>query len=189
MEIWKDVVGFEGVYQVSNHGNVKSLDREIVHNTYKDTAKPKKQLHKGQALKQKINNQGKGYVYVQLWLHSDHFKRFVHRLVAEAFMPNPKNKPQVNHKDGNPRNNHVDNLEWVTQRENIAHALETGLHDCRKPVRAIHAVTGEILTFPSVRDTAEYFGVARESVTLTLNQLTKRGKRRTIKGHYLEHIK
>lgn len=188
MEIWEEVKGFEGYYEVSNLGNVKSVDRVIIHNTYKETAKPKKQFNKSKMLNLRINNQGKGYVYVMLYTHSQHYKKFVHRLVAAAFIPNPKGKPQVNHIDGNPRNNIVSNLEWVTGKENVDHAIQTHLLDCRKKVKAINKITEKEVMFDSVKETAKYFNVDRVNVSLTLNKLTKHGEKRTICGYYLEHI-
>lgn len=188
METWKSIKDFEGFYEISNEGNVRSIDREVIHNTYKETAKPKKQFNKGREITKRINNQGKGYVYVMLWVHSNHYKRFVHRLVAEAFIPNLEGKPQVNHIDGNPRNNHISNLEWVTGAENRKHSIDNCLGDCRKKVLATNKITGEKIEFNSVKETAEYFKVARVNISLTLNKLTKHGKKRTICGYYLDHI-
>lgn len=68
------------------------------------------------------NKMGRGYLYVDLYNNGKHKRFFVHRLVAEAFIENPNNKPFVNHKDGNPKNNNVENLEWVTPLENVEHA-------------------------------------------------------------------
>lgn len=97
-EIWKPIAGFEGLYEVSNYGRVKSLTR------YKKVIKPI------------IIN--RGYYQYQLWHNGKCRVAFGHRLVAQAFIPNPDNKPFVNHKDENKLNNFVENLEWVTHVEN-----------------------------------------------------------------------
>lgn len=68
------------------------------------------------------NNAGKGYLFVEMWKNNQHKKMYIHRLVAEAFIPNIENKPYINHKDGNPKNNNVENLEWCTPLENVEHA-------------------------------------------------------------------
>lgn len=117
-EIWKDIKGFEGVYQVSSLGNVRSLPRIIDYGTHT-------QRHKGRILKPQPNS--KGYLRVQLRWEGKHEVKFVHRLVAEAFVPNPENKPQVNHKDGNKQNNRADNLEWVDNSTNQRHGRALGL--------------------------------------------------------------
>jgi len=112
-EVWKDVVGYEGYYKVSNLGNVKSLDR-IVDNEGKYFRHLK---GKPKAQKQQHN----GYMTVNLYKNgiNKQYKTFrVHRLVAEAFLPNPNNLPFVNHKDENKQNNNVNNLEWCTQQYN-----------------------------------------------------------------------
>lgn len=188
METWKEIKGFQGYYEISNKGNVRSIDRISKHNVYKENALQKTQHYKSKLIKTNINNMGKGYVYVMLWVHSSHYKRFVHRLVADAFIPNPEGKPQVNHIDGNPRNNTVENLEWVTSKENIKHSIDNRLGDCRKKVLATNKITGEKLTFYSVVEAAKHFDVARTNISVTLNKLTKGGEKRTICGYYLEHI-
>lgn len=98
-EIWKDIKGYEGLYQVSSWGNVKG---------------------KKGILKPYITE--KGYLKVGLFKDGKNHKKRVNRLVAEAFIPNPLNLPQVNHKDGNKKNNSVSNLEYCTNSENRNHA-------------------------------------------------------------------
>ena len=108
-EVWKDVPGYEGLYQVSNCGNVRSLDRLIKRKGQGDLPL------KGGTVKQFSN---KGYKVVTLSKESK-LKQFkVHRLVALAFIPNPDSLPQVNHKDENPANNCIENLEWCDDRYN-----------------------------------------------------------------------
>lgn len=110
-EVWKDVVGYEGYYQVSNLGRVKSVDRYIEH--YRGGKTFKKGKIKA------LNVRKDGYVSVQLSKDAKARTLRVHRLVAEAFIPNPNNLPQVNHKDENKGNNHVSNLEWCTVGYNV----------------------------------------------------------------------
>lgn len=111
-EIWKDIPNYEGLYMVSNLGRVKSLP---------------KNNHKEIILKNKITKDG----YYETALSKNNKQKWIrtHRLVAQAFIPNPDNKPQVNHIDGNKLNNNVDNLEWCTNQENINHAIRTGLEN------------------------------------------------------------
>ena len=111
MEEWKDIKGYEGLYQISNEGRVKSLQREIV---YKDG---RKKVLEEKILRNILSDLG----YYHVMLSKDGVpKRYkVHRLVAKAFIPNPNNLPIINHKDENPKNNVVDNLEWCTQGYNV----------------------------------------------------------------------
>ena len=110
-ELWKDVKGYEGQYKVSNLGNVKSL-KYLHHN-------------KEAIIKGGIKKTG----YRQVILSKNYKNKYVsvHRLVAEAFIPNPLNKPQINHINGNKLDNRVGNLEWCTGSENVIHAYKTGL--------------------------------------------------------------
>ncbi len=125
-EIWKDVAGYEGVYQVSNLGRVKSLDRTIPHNKYGSVRR------NGKILKPFIDTYG--YLKVRLCNDGTGRNEFVHRLVALAFIPNPQNKETVNHINGNKHDNTVANLEWNTQAENVKHAHRMGLIRKRKRV-------------------------------------------------------
>lgn len=112
-EVWKDIDNYEGIYQVSNLGNVKTLSRQIWNGKGFRTQCER-------ILKQSDNEWG--YNIVTLTKDSKRKPYKVHRLVAQAFIPNPENKEQVNHIDGNKKNNNVQNLEWNTRQENITHA-------------------------------------------------------------------
>jgi hypothetical protein len=109
-EIWKPVKDFEGLYEVSSLGRVKSLDREVI---YSDGRVFK---YSGNIMKHSIN---RGYHYVNLIKNTKPYSKKVHRLVAEAFVPNPQNKTFIDHIDTDKDNNSADNLRWVTQSENM----------------------------------------------------------------------
>lgn len=115
-EVWKDIPGFEGRYQASNLGRIRSIQDN--HGKYKE-----------QIRSTWISN--KGYKYVQLFIKDKRHNVSVHHAVASAFLPNPDAKPTVNHIDGNKQNNFVGNLEWATYSENHIHAYTTGLRNAQ----------------------------------------------------------
>ena len=117
---WLPVKNFENLYEVSNTGLVRSIDRVLI------VKGQWNRFVKGKLLYQNTNKQV-CYKQVNLWKNNQGKFLYVHRLVAEAFINNPENKPEVNHIDGNKHNNCVENLEWVTSSENSYHASETGL--------------------------------------------------------------
>lgn len=118
-EIWKDIQGYEGMYQVSNLGRVRSLDREIVTPHPRNPKYIHRYIKMGGIKSQRLNN--KGYREVDLYKNNIQDTRTVHRLVATAFLPNPSHLPEVNHIDENPRNNRLENLEWVDRLQNVRH--------------------------------------------------------------------
>lgn len=109
IENWKDIEGYEGKYQVSNFGNVRN---------------------KSKVLSLRTN---RGYKYITLYKDGKTTSKAIHRLVAIYFIPNTVNKPEVNHIDGDKKNNRIDNLEWCTPSENSKHAYAIGL---KKPIKA-----------------------------------------------------
>ena len=119
-EIWKDIKNFEGLYQVSNLGRVKSLPKYTYSRGYS-------QLRKEKLLKPCYVGKYRNYLAVRL---NNNKQYKIHRLVAKAFIPNPNNYPCVNHKDKNPSNNNVENLEWCTNQYNVKYSA--------KPLSIIH---------------------------------------------------
>jgi len=115
-EVWADVKGYEGIYKVSTLGNVKRVGSfRGVNKSYLN----------GYYLTPVDN--GKGYFRIKLTVNNKSKRVMLHRIIAEAFIPNVNNKPVVNHLDGNKKNNDISNLQWCTQRENCIHAYKIGL--------------------------------------------------------------
>lgn len=130
-EIWKNISGWEGYYQISNLGRVRSLDRLIVNSI------GRKYFLKGIVLKNITPKNH--YPYVCLRKNGLNIPQSIHRLIAEYFIPNPENKPQVNHKDGNKHNYNIKNLEWSTAKENSQHARDNGLQKTIKGDKCVYA--------------------------------------------------
>ena len=124
-EIWKDVKGFEGRYQVSNLGRIKSLRWMQKHQTGKMF------LKRERFIKVRIGKCFNGYNAVALEKNGDQIGCFHHRIIAEAFIANPQNKPFINHINGIKTDNRIENLEWCTRSENAKHAVRIGLQKVR----------------------------------------------------------
>jgi len=159
IEEWRDIEGYEGYYQISNLGRVKSLPRYSFQNHW---------------LNERILNQQdnkKGYMYVDLYNTDSFSKKFyIHRLVAQAFIPNPLNLPKINHKDEKPSNNFVDNLEWCTQKYNCNygdHSIKQSISRKNKTLgkdnyaskRVICTTTNKI--FDCIREASDYYNIPK----------------------------
>ena len=140
-EIWKDIPNYEGLYQASNLGRIKSLERIDTNN----------HIIKERVLKQKINKSG--YLYVMLYKNHNRKTLRVHKLVAQTFIPNPNNYLQINHKDENKHNNCIDNLEWCTPSYNQNY----GTRNEKVSKKVLCIETGEV--FPSVREASRTKGI------------------------------
>lgn len=181
MEDWKPIKGYEGKYEVSSFGRVKSLSRTVY--TVWRNGEEGTYFQEGRilALKECTRN-NKGYqTYKQVCL-SDNGKHeycLVHRLVAEAFIPKVPGKNFVNHIDGNKHNNCVDNLERVTQKENVRHSFCCLPNKVPSPVRCIE--TGKV--FKTTKQAAKIAGVSYSMISMAAS-----GKRKTAGGYHWEYV-
>ena len=170
-ELWKDITGYEGLYQVSNTGKVRSINRTII------DSNGNKQKWKSHIFIGKVNNSG--YLTVCLRKCGKRKGFLIHRLVATAFIENPTNLPYVNHKDEDKLNNRVWNLEWCTPKynANYGHSKEkmskTHLnhHALSKKVQAIDTDGNVLMEFPSIHDAARQTGIRDNNISRCCNEL------------------
>lgn len=164
-EIWKDIPEYEGLYQINNFGKIKSF-----HNKHRI---------KGKILMPYLNKNNR--FYILLTKNKLHKMHVIHRLVAQAFIPNPKNKPEVNHIDGNPKNNNVKNLEWNTNSENKKHAYKLRLMNREGERHHLHKLTNKdilkIRFLFNVKKMKQYeiaklFNTDRSNISLIVNNKT-----------------
>lgn len=152
-EIWKDIEGFEGLYQVSNFGRIKRVTT-------------------GRILKGDKNNDG--YLRVKLYKNNTKSNKSIHRLVAEAFIPNPENKPQVNHVNEDKTNNSLDNLEWMTAKENINHGtrnkrVSKAISKSNSiPIIATNIKNGESTEFYGISECGRQLGLHQQNISKVL---------------------
>jgi hypothetical protein len=180
MRIWKDIDGYEGLYKISNDAKVWNCKRKMF---------------------QKKSLGTHGYRFVNIGKDGKRSNPLIHRLVAAAFIPNPDNKPYINHKDGHKLNNKLENLEWCTHKENICHAVAMQLKPSMKGGSNYwncKLTTDQIYELMRVKDTmtvyelAEKFNVTHVNISAILNGKTwshitgyekKTGRRKYVKSN------
>lgn len=155
IETWKPITDYVGLYEVSNKGNVRNVKTGRI---------------------KKPNNNGRGYLFVGLYKNGAEKKHYIHRLVAQAFIPNPNKLPEVNHKDEIRTNNKLDNLEWISHRDNSNY----GKHNERiskskcKPILQLDLKTGFIIAYyPSVKEAGLSTGIYYDTITKAARGIKK----------------
>lgn len=188
-EKWLPVIGYEGCYEVSNLGRVKSVRRTV-------RSFPRNRTVPSRILRQ--SSLRGGYLSVGLW--KNHlFKRVtVHRIVAQAFIPNPKKLPQVNHVDGNKLHNRVDNLEWCSREQNMQHAYTHGLTnpaanfgDTSRGLKLTNKTTNEVYEFKSRIAAAKFIDAIKyKSVLISIYRAlsARYPDYKSVRGYYVENL-
>lgn len=167
-ETWKPIVGYEGLYEVSSMGRVKSLKRTVI-------AKNGTRMEVEERILKQFPGVG-GYLYLSLSKHGKIKSFTVHRLVATAFIPNPKNLSDVNHKDEDKTNNSVDNLEWMSHKDNLNYGTykERMALAVSKPVSQIDKKTGVIIAiYPGQKFAEEATGINYSCISACCRGVSK----------------
>lgn len=171
VEEWRDIKDYQGLYQISNFGRVKSLEKtDRLGRRYSE-----KLLS--------ICDNGNGYKVVNLKVNGKQKTCTVHRLVATAFIPNPFRLDEINHKDGDKSNNKVENLEWCNRSENVKHAVNTGLHTYFGQRKVQCVETGQI--FDSIKEAQNFVGVKGARISNVCRQ--RRGAK-TCAGYHWRYV-
>lgn len=172
-ETFQPISGYEKLYRISNYGRVKSVSHLINGHLGSKRKSSTKIL--------KCLDNGKGYQTVVLCVNYKKKRQYIHRLVAIAFIPNPEDKPQINHKKGIKIDNRASQLEWCTEQENSIHAHTTGLIVVPKGKNNHNSVSinqfstgGEFIkTWDCVREAAEYIGITTQSISGVLRKVNR----------------
>lgn len=162
------VKGYEGLYEVAENGLIYSLDRTILGRDGVEY------FRKGLQLSQNMHKDT-GYLMVSLWKNNKGSNQYVHRIVAQAFIPNPENKPEINHKDSNRLNPKVSNLEWVTHSENSIHGFVYGFNWAAKKLTdsQLNECLTQFLAGVTMTQIAIHHNVGLSRLTINLRQLAK----------------
>lgn len=154
-EVWKPIPGYEGIYEASNLGRIRTANGKTTSN-----ARYPVRVWQQRVLKPKVQTRsnGKKDQRVNLWKDGVESTQLVARLVAMSFLPMPFDKLTVNHINGNPMDNRVENLEWCTIQENIHHAFETGLQKKSERAVVLESFDGHKLSFKSMAEASRYLG-------------------------------
>lgn len=169
IEIWKDIEGYEGLYQVSNQGRVKSLNRKVANAMFSV---------KEHIVKEADN--GRGYKFVSLWENNKEKKYYIHRLVALTFIPNPNGYKYINHKDEDKSNNHVYNLEWCTAKYNCNYGnhkkklIESYIANGNNRPIDVYDMSGRFIkTYDCSNEVCKELGIGRRVLYLSCQGVTK----------------
>lgn len=183
MEIWKDIPGYEGSYQASTKGKIRGLNRICLskNGSFRTVS--------NKILTPKIDRYGYYELHLSLKNIRIHFK--IHILIAKTFISNPKNKPQVNHKDGNKLNNKISNLEWNTNSENILHAFKNGLmknnnfinNPARIKCKQFNLDGSFIKEWNSLTEAANFYGIDNTNIVRCC-----KGNRKTSKNFIWSYV-
>jgi hypothetical protein len=175
-EEWRDIPGQEGYYQVSNFGRIKTVSRRV-------ESRPQVYITIPEKIR-KIGIDSNGYSYVNFSKLGKQTTGFLHRCIAMAFIPNPENKKEVNHIDGNKQNNDISNLEWNTPLENSTHAWNMGLkthfgensNKCKFSDQTVEAIRQMKSDNPTMTTAiiGKIFGVSQNHVSLLLSNKTRK---------------